>query len=162
MTQSEVPAARLIISPDGQPEGILLVNPLDGTSMPNITRLGDTFSEITGIISQQYGYYTLQPTTAPRIISSQTQVTEAPSTLRQTGGCRGLTIGEYNIENFSPRTNAANIARIADQICNVLNYPTVVSLQEVQDNNGPTNDNGKHSEVCICQTKAFTLSLIHI
>jgi len=134
---------------DGQPEGILLVNPLDGTSMPNTTRMGDTLSAITGIITQQYGYYTLQPTTAPRIISSQSPATQAPSTLRQTGGCRGLTVGEYNIENFSPRTNAANIARIANQICNVLNYPTVVSLQEVQDDNGATNDASKLSEIIL-------------
>jgi len=118
--------------------------------MANTTRMGGTFSAITGIITYQYGYYTLQPTTAPRIISSQSLATQAPTNLHQTGGCRGLTIGEYNIENFSPRTSAGNIARIADQICNVMNYPTVVSLQEVQDNNSPTNDNGKLQRISEC------------
>lgn len=37
-----------------------------------------------------------------------------------------------------------------------MNYPTVVSLQEVQDNNGPTNDNGK-----LQQLSGYTIQLKH-
>lgn len=52
------------------------------------------------------------------------------------GGCNGPIIGEHNIQNFNPRIHADNIARIGNQIPDVLNYTTFVSLQEVQDNNG--------------------------
>ncbi|MEH2022894.1 endonuclease [Nostoc sp.] len=50
-----------------------------------------------------------------------------------------LTVGSFNVENLDPKDQRFdNIAKI---IGNNLNAPDVISLIEIQDNNGPTNDN---------------------
>ncbi|MBN3875419.1 MULTISPECIES: endonuclease [unclassified Nostoc] len=50
-----------------------------------------------------------------------------------------LTVATFNVENLDPKDRRFdNIAKI---IANNLNAPDVISLIEVQDNNGPTNDN---------------------
>ncbi|MCC5642020.1 endonuclease [Nostoc sp. CHAB 5824] len=49
-----------------------------------------------------------------------------------------LTVATFNVENLDPKDRRFdNIAKI---ILNNLNAPDVISLIEVQDNNGPTND----------------------
>ncbi len=49
-----------------------------------------------------------------------------------------LTVATFNVENLDPKDQRFdNIAKI---IANNLNAPDVISLIEVQDNNGPTND----------------------
>jgi uncharacterized protein len=49
-----------------------------------------------------------------------------------------LTVATFNVENLDPKDRRfENIAKI---ILNNLNAPDVISLVEVQDNNGPTND----------------------
>ena len=50
-----------------------------------------------------------------------------------------LTVATFNVENLDPKDRRFdNIAKI---IGNNLNAPDVISLIEIQDNNGPTNDN---------------------
>ncbi|MEH2284302.1 MAG: endonuclease [Nostoc sp.] len=50
-----------------------------------------------------------------------------------------LTVATFNVENLDPKDQRFdNIAKI---IGNNLNAPDVISLIEIQDNNGPTNDN---------------------
>jgi uncharacterized protein len=49
-----------------------------------------------------------------------------------------LTVATFNVENLDPKDRRfENIAKI---ILNNLNAPDVISLVEIQDNNGPTND----------------------
>ncbi|MEH1998895.1 MAG: endonuclease [Nostoc sp.] len=50
-----------------------------------------------------------------------------------------LTVATFNVENLDPKDGRFD--SIAKIIANNLNAPDVISLIEVQDNNGPTNDN---------------------
>ncbi|WP_017317613.1 endonuclease [Mastigocladopsis repens] len=49
-----------------------------------------------------------------------------------------LTVATFNVENLDPRDRRFD--NIAEIIVNNLKAPDVISLSEVQDNNGPTND----------------------
>ncbi|PYI09240.1 endonuclease/exonuclease/phosphatase family protein [Aspergillus sclerotiicarbonarius CBS 121057] len=123
---------------DSNPESIVIGSPLDGSDNPTDTKLGDTFDDITGIITQAYGFYTLLPLTAlSRTGSNATEA--AATTLTSDGTCSAITIGDYNVDNFSPESTT--MSGIADHIANYLKSPTIVFLQEIQDNSGPT-DNG--------------------
>lgn len=65
-----------------------------------------------------------------------------PTKLVAGSDCSSLTFGVYNVENLQP--SSSHLPRVADHIVNYLNSPTLMFLQEVQDNNGPTNDNSMH------------------
>lgn len=49
-------------------------------------------------------------------------------------------MGDYNVENLSP--GSSNLQQIASDIVNYLKTPPIIALQEIQDDNGPTNDAG--------------------
>jgi predicted extracellular nuclease len=58
--------------------------------------------------------------------------------LTSNGKCDGLTFGAYNVENLAP--TSSHMSAIAAHIVTYLKSPDVMFLQEVQDNNGATND----------------------
>lgn len=123
---------------DGNPEAVIIGSPLDGTRNPNSTKLGDSLKEITGIVSQAFGYYRILPLTALSIESSkQPELPEAPK-FASDGTCKAVTVGDYNIENFS--SNSTGIEGRANHIVNFLGSPDILFLQEIQDNSGPTNN----------------------
>ncbi|WP_431045039.1 endonuclease/exonuclease/phosphatase family protein [Streptomyces sp. P1-3] len=51
-----------------------------------------------------------------------------------------LSVATYNVENLSPKTPQAKFDRLASALVANLASPDVVVLEEVQDDNGPTND----------------------
>ena len=63
----------------------------------------------------------------------------APTSLQSTGGCAGLTVGDYNVENLSPK-NVRHVADVARHIVDYLRAPDVLFVQEIQDNTGKTSD----------------------
>lgn len=123
---------------DSNPEAILIGDPLDGTDNPKETRLGDSLAEITGVVTQAFGYYRILPTTGMTILNSQTPTLPPPTTLTSNGKCDGLTFGSYNVENLSPKSTI--LPTIASHIVNYLKSPTLMFLQEIQDDNGATNN----------------------
>jgi uncharacterized repeat protein (TIGR01451 family) len=52
-----------------------------------------------------------------------------------------LHVASFNVYNLDPGDNATRIANMASQIVNNLQSPDIIGLQEIQDNNGET-DNG--------------------
>lgn len=62
-----------------------------------------------------------------------------PETTRLAGAPNALTMATFNVENLDPN-DGPRIAGLADIIVNNLKAPDIVALQEVQDNNGPTDD----------------------
>lgn len=122
---------------DGNPEAILIGSALDSTVNPSDSKLGDELEDITGVMTYAFGFYRILPTTALTVRRSQRPETASASTLRSNGRCDGLTISQYNIENVAP--TSANIPQIADHIVNFLNSPDLLILQEIQDDDGPTN-----------------------
>jgi predicted extracellular nuclease len=51
-----------------------------------------------------------------------------------------LAVATYNVENLSPRDPAAKFQRLAHDVVESLASPDILALEEVQDDNGTTND----------------------
>ncbi|RWA10966.1 hypothetical protein EKO27_g4138 [Xylaria grammica] len=128
-----------VSSKDGNPEAILIADPLDGTSNQKDGRLGDRLEDITGVVTQGFGFYQILPLTKLTVISSREPSVSGATTLISDGTCSGITVGGYNIENFSPK-DTAHVTAVASHIVNYLKTPDLLAVQEVQDNNGETND----------------------
>ncbi|KAI0535870.1 Endonuclease/exonuclease/phosphatase [Xylaria digitata] len=128
-----------VSSKDGNPEAILITSPLDGTSNRKDGKLGDRLKDITGVVTQGFGFYQIQPLTKLTAISSREPAVSGATTLVSDGKCSGITVGGYNIENFSPK-DTAHVTAVASHIVDYLKTPDLLAVQEVQDNNGETND----------------------
>ncbi|KAJ3551534.1 hypothetical protein NPX13_g11339 [Xylaria arbuscula] len=100
-----------ITSKDPNPEAILISDPLDGTSNRDDGKLGDKLEDITGVVTQGFGFYQIQPLTALSVISSLEPAVSGATKLVSDGKCSGITVGGYNIENFSPDTRSTHSAR---------------------------------------------------
>ncbi|GAW14991.1 hypothetical protein ANO14919_043990 [Xylariales sp. No.14919] len=128
-----------VSSKDGNPEAILIADPLDGTSNQKDGKLGDRLEDITGVVTQGFGFYQILPLTKLTVISSREPSVSGATTLISDGTCSGITVGGYNVENFSPK-DTAHVTAVASHIVNYLKTPDLLAVQEVQDNNGETND----------------------
>ncbi|MGH3626987.1 MAG: endonuclease/exonuclease/phosphatase family protein [Sciscionella sp.] len=53
---------------------------------------------------------------------------------------RELAVATYNVENLSPKDDASKFARLATGVVHNLASPDILSLEEIQDNDGPTDD----------------------
>ncbi|KAI1153565.1 Endonuclease/exonuclease/phosphatase [Nemania diffusa] len=130
----------LTVSPkDGNPEAILITTPLDGTKNSEDGKMGDRFEDITGVVTQAFGFYQIQPLTKLTVISSREPAVSGATTLISDGTCSGITVGGYNIENFAP-TDKAHVTAVATHIVNYLQAPDLLAVQEIQDNDGETDD----------------------
>src|SRR5262245_4697229 len=103
-----------------------------------LVNVGARLGDVTGIVNYDFGNY--------QVVATQAFAVTTPSTLSKetsalTGDAHHLLVASYNAENLDPGDGAARFATIADEILHRLNAPDVVALQEVQDNNGAT-DNG--------------------
>ena len=123
---------------DGNPEAIIIGTPLDGTKNPLDIRLGDDLEDITGVIFTQFGYYYILPLTAMTIIDSRSPDLPSPVTWNSKGKCQKITVGQYNVENLAANTD--HLPGIAYHIAYYMNSPDLIFLQEIQDNDGPTDD----------------------
>ncbi|CCO26354.1 hypothetical protein BN14_00377 [Rhizoctonia solani AG-1 IB] len=133
---------------DANPEAIAIGSPLDGTRNPPAAasstglRLGSTLTDITGILTYAFDTYRVLPLTAPRVISAP-EYSPVPTELSSNStadaeNCSILTLGDYNVENLDPKD--AHLPVIASHIVQYLKTPDVMWLQEIQDENGATND----------------------
>lgn len=123
---------------NGNADAIIIGTPLDGTDNPNNTRVGDKLDDITGVVHQAFGTYRILPLTSLAIKTPKTPDLPSPVSFQSNGTCQGVTIGDYNIENFS--SNSTGIQGRAEHIVKYLKTPDIIFLQEIQDDDGPTND----------------------
>ncbi|KAL8926988.1 MAG: hypothetical protein Q9172_001538 [Xanthocarpia lactea] len=123
---------------DANPETLILFDPVDGTRNPNITKLGDSLTDVTGVIEYVFGLYYIRPSTAPSIKSSRSPSLPSPSAIKSNGRCNALSIADYNLEDFAP--GDSRIALIVNHTATYLGAPSLIFLQGVQDSSGPTDD----------------------
>ncbi|MFD6321998.1 endonuclease/exonuclease/phosphatase family protein [Streptomyces sp. NPDC058442] len=97
--------------------------------------VGDTLAGTTAgpLDFNQFGGYTL---VAGELGTLKSKHQRRESTRRQHTG--ELAIATYNVENLDP--SDGTFAAHADAIVRHLRSPDIVSLEEIQDNNGPTDD----------------------
>ncbi|KAF2093631.1 endonuclease/exonuclease/phosphatase family protein [Rhizodiscina lignyota] len=124
---------------DANPEAIIIGTPLDGTDNPDSTVVGDKLEDITGVVQAVFGYYYILPLTALKVSKHKNPAEPDPASFKAGKTCSGLTFGQYNVENLTP--TVAHLNPVASHIVNFLNSPTLMFLQEIQDDNGAT-DNG--------------------
>jgi predicted extracellular nuclease len=123
----------VVRSGDFNPERIILDDVLSSTPTVNT---GDHFSGAAlGVLDYSFGNFKLLPTSALSGVSSGlARETVAPA------GTGEISFATFNVENLDPTDGAAKFAELAGLIVDNLASPDLLSLEEVQDDNGPTND----------------------
>ena len=110
------------------------------------------------MILAQFGFYTLLPLTAPKIVSEPREAVR-PADIRAGDDPCEITVGDYNVracdciapqmlthailyaikvENMSPRSH--HIPLVASHIVHYLHSPSIVFLQEIVDDSGAANN----------------------
>ena len=121
---------------DFNPERIQIDDGLLAGSSPQVS-VGAKLSDVTGVMSYGFGNYEVQATQAYTVTAASALTAEATGIV---GTSNRLTIANYNVENLDPGDGAAKFNTLAQQIVTNLKAPDILALQEVQDNNGATND----------------------
>lgn len=133
---------------DGNPEGIIIGSPLDGSDNPTDTKLGDRLETITGVVFQAFGFYRILPLTNLTVAESLAPPLPPPTSLTSAGTCAGVTVGGYNVENFYAG-DTAHVQAVASHIVEYMRSPDLLAVQEIQDDNGETDDGSVGSEATL-------------
>jgi len=125
----------VIQADDFNPERIVLDDLL--VELPYVD-MGDYATEpVIGVVDFDYGNFKILPFESVHFTSgglSQEVATDP-------GDADVLRIADYNVENFSTN-EPERVAKLADQIVNLMLSPDIIALQEIQDNNGAPNMDG--------------------
>ncbi len=111
---------------------------VDDTLAPlPILNVGDGYgSAIIGVLDYNFGNFELLPTATPTgIDNGLTREVTAPVAHPDV-----ISMGTFNVENLDPSDPPSKFQELASLIVNNLRSPDLLSLEEIQDNNGPTND----------------------
>ncbi|HEY9694355.1 MAG TPA: lamin tail domain-containing protein [Oculatellaceae cyanobacterium] len=106
-----------------------------GFSTPQVN-VGAQLGNVTGVVS--YGFGNFEVLATQSFTPTSTGVTRETTNL--VGTADQLTVANYNVENLDPSDGSARFNAIANQIVSDLKSPDIISLQEIQDNNGSVND----------------------
>ncbi|MYU03382.1 endonuclease/exonuclease/phosphatase [Streptomyces sp. SID8366] len=129
---------------DSQNTGRLQIQSLGATADFPKANVGDTLTgTTTGPLDfNQYGGYTL---VAGQLGTLKSGGLQRETTKKQTG--RQLAVATYNVENLDPSDKTFD--QHAAAIVNNLQSPDIVSLEEIQDNNGVTDDGTVDASVTV-------------
>ncbi|MGY4975679.1 endonuclease/exonuclease/phosphatase family protein [Streptomyces sp. 900105755] len=127
-----------------QNTGRLQIQSLGATADFPAANVGDTLTgATTGPLDyNQYGGYTLVASSLGTLKSGGLQ---RETTKKQSHG--ELAVATYNVENLDP--SDGTFAAHAAAIVNNLQSPDIVSLEEIQDNNGATDDGTVAADVTV-------------
>ncbi|MFF4115485.1 endonuclease/exonuclease/phosphatase family protein [Streptomyces sp. NPDC001714] len=127
-----------------QNTGRLQIQSLGSTAAFPAANVGDTLAgATTGPMDyNQYGGYTLVASTLGTLKSGGLQ---RETTKKQSHG--ELAVATYNVENLDP--SDGTFAAHASAIVHNLQSPDIVSLEEIQDNNGATDDGTVAADVTV-------------
>jgi hypothetical protein len=123
----------LVRPDDGNPERVVADDTI--VSMPNLN-VGDGYSApVVGVMDYNFGNPLIEVTNAVGRVDNglQREVTDAP-------GSGELAVATFNFENLDTNDPQAKFDALAAEIVTNLKSPDLVAGEEVQDNNGATND----------------------
>ncbi|MCZ4305321.1 endonuclease/exonuclease/phosphatase family protein [Zoogloeaceae bacterium G21618-S1] len=132
-TLSSARGGATVQSDNFNPHRLILDDALRSTPIVNV---GDSLANVTGVIHYSFSNYKLNLTDEPTVIAGNL----LPEVLAPVASNR-LAIASYNVENLGGNAAQSRFDSIAGQIIGNLGSPQLIALQEVQDNNGAT-DNG--------------------
>jgi predicted extracellular nuclease len=126
----------IVVSPnDFNPERIQIDDTLFTSGSSPKVNVGATFDTITGVVDYNFSNYEVLPNSVTVTSNTLTkEVTNLTPTTDQ------LTVATFNVENLDIGDGATKFNNLASRIVNNLKSPDIISLEEIQDNNGPTND----------------------
>ncbi|MBO0932999.1 cellulose binding domain-containing protein [Fibrella aquatilis] len=130
----------IVSANDFNPERIQLddtvLNPPSGGFLTPSVNVGAQLSTATGIVNWTAGNYEVLLTSVPTVISNglTKEVTALGATASQ------LTVSTFNVENLAPSDPSSKFTNLANRIVTNLKAPDILLLEEIQDNNGATND----------------------
>lgn len=121
---------------DDNPERIYLVRNSTAFPTPGNRKVGDAYpGTIVGVMDYTFAQYRLRYTQAlPAVVNST--LTQEITSLTNDGS--RLTVATYNARNMTP--TSSHIPAFSAQIVNNLRSPDIIGLEEIQDNNGTTNN----------------------
>ncbi|MCO5198361.1 MAG: lamin tail domain-containing protein [Anaerolineae bacterium] len=131
------PRGGIYIRPnDFNPERIIF----DDSIVPNppLVKVGDSFSDpLIGIVDYSFGNFKMlnfDPLPLPNVGGLTREVTPLVADPLH------VTTASMNVENLSAVSDQAKIDDLASEIVTNLQSPDIIALQEIQDNNGTTDD----------------------
>jgi predicted extracellular nuclease/uncharacterized protein YjiK/2',3'-cyclic-nucleotide 2'-phosphodiesterase (5'-nucleotidase family) len=127
----------LISASDFNPERIQIDDLINGTTVLPAVNVGAQLSTITGVVNYDFNNYEVLVSAAPTVTQPSTLQKEVTNL---TGSAGQLTVATFNVENLDPADGATKFNNLAARIVTNLKSPDIISLEEIQDNNGPTND----------------------
>ena len=118
---------------DFNPERIFINNAIQPTPQVNV---GDRFvGVVVGVLDYSSGNFKLQATQPLRATpDGLTQEVTA------TAGTGQTAVATFNVDNLDPGDSATKFSTQAGLVVNNLRSPDIIALEEVQDNNGDTDD----------------------
>ena len=119
---------------DGNPERIIVDDAI--VPMPQRLNVGDHFAgSVTGVVDYNFGLFMVELTQSPTVVSGglAKEMTASPTV-------NELTVATFNVQNLDPGDGTAKFTKLAALIVNNMKSPDLVAVEEVQDNNGPTDD----------------------
>lgn len=126
----------LLAPDDGNPERLLIAPRLLGEA-PQVD-VGDRFEEpITGVVDYEFGNFRVLPR-EPLPAAVVAEPVDEATVLAP--GERQLTLATFNVYNLSAVSRPEKHRRLAEILVREMASPDVVALQEVQDGNGPEDD----------------------
>jgi hypothetical protein len=118
---------------DFNPERLHLDDQLAPTPRVDV---GDRFpGALVGVLDYSFGNFKLYPTSTPTAVAGGL-AREATTA----AGRNQASIATFNVENLDPGDPPAKFAQLAGLIVDNLKAPDIVAVEEVQDNNGATDD----------------------
>ncbi|MFN7916573.1 MAG: PxKF domain-containing protein [Vicinamibacterales bacterium] len=121
---------------DYNPERITFNDLITGGPQLPQASVSDTFpGPITGIIDYSFNNPKLEVISLPPLVSGglAREVTNAPAFTQ-------LAVATFNVENLAPSDPPAKFAALAGAIVQNLASPDVLAIEEIQDDNGTTNN----------------------
>ena len=123
---------------DFNPERIILNDWISGGPILPPANVGDMFPGATlGVIDYSFNNFKLQVISMPSLVSGGLAQEVAPI-----AGLNQISVAAFNVENLAPSDPSSKFSTLADLIINHMQSPDIMSIEEIQDNSGATNDGG--------------------
>ena len=121
---------------NNHPERIIIDDRL--VAHPPAAAVGDRLSgEINGVLHYTYGSFKLLNTEP---LSVEPRANEEPTSTTLSADGNHITVATFNVENLFAGSGGDRFTALAEIIVHRLGVPTVLALQEIQDDTGPEDD----------------------